>query len=63
MRELTAAHRQRVQVAGIRRGMRRILSPGADEVVLAHDELLVLGAPAQIGAFKDWLNEAAGGAG
>ena len=44
-----------VQVAGIRRGGVRILSPGADERLQAGDEVLVLGAPGQLRAFMAWL--------
>jgi CPA2 family monovalent cation:H+ antiporter-2 len=44
-----------VQMAGIRRGGVRILSPGADERLQAGDEVLVLGAPEQLRNFKIWL--------
>ncbi len=57
LRELGAATAQRVQVVGIKRGLQRILSPGADERLRAGDELLVLGTPQRIGSFKDWLGD------
>ena len=44
-----------VQMAGIRRGGVRILSPGADERLQVGDEVLVLGAPEQLRNFKAWL--------
>jgi CPA2 family monovalent cation:H+ antiporter-2 len=44
-----------VQVAGIRRGTTRVLNPAGDEVVVAGDELLVLGTPDQIRGFREWL--------
>jgi CPA2 family monovalent cation:H+ antiporter-2 len=60
LRELGVATPQRVQVVGIKRGMRRILSPGAEEVLRPGDELLVLGTPQRIGGFRDWLAEEPG---
>ncbi|MEI6861468.1 MAG: cation:proton antiporter [Verrucomicrobiota bacterium] len=60
LRELGTATAQRVQVVGIKRGPHRILSPGAEEVLLPGDELLVLGTPQRIVGFKDWLGETAG---
>jgi len=44
-----------VQMAGIRRGGVRILSPGADERLQAGDDVLVLGTPGQLRHFKAWL--------
>ncbi|MDE3084098.1 MAG: cation:proton antiporter [Verrucomicrobiota bacterium] len=44
-----------IQVAGIRRGGVRIVSPGADEKFLPGDEVLVLGPPEQQRLFKEWL--------
>jgi CPA2 family monovalent cation:H+ antiporter-2 len=44
-----------VQMAGIRRGGVRILSPGAEERLQAGDEVLVLGAPEQLRGFRVWL--------
>jgi CPA2 family monovalent cation:H+ antiporter-2 len=41
-----------LQVAGINRGGRRILNPGGEEKLFTGDELLVLGSPDQITAFK-----------
>ena len=39
------------------RGGLRILNPRAQETVLAGDELLALGAPVHIAAFKVWVRE------
>jgi CPA2 family monovalent cation:H+ antiporter-2 len=46
-----------VQIAGVNRGGLRILNPRAQETVLAGDELLALGAPVHIAAFKVWVRE------
>jgi monovalent cation:H+ antiporter-2, CPA2 family len=46
-----------VQVAGIHRGGLRILNPGGEERLLVHDDVLVLGAPDQIKAFRRWVRE------
>ncbi|MFA5266285.1 MAG: cation:proton antiporter [Opitutaceae bacterium] len=51
------AKRFGVQVAGIHRGGMRLLNPSASEVLVPGDEMLVLGAPAQILAFRQWLRE------
>ncbi len=58
LRELSPAQAHHVQIAGINRHGLRILNPGADEAVRAGDELLTLGTPAQLLAFKAWLAEA-----
>ena len=57
LRELSPAQAHHVQIAGINRHGLRILNPGADEAVRAGDELLTLGTPAQLRAFKAWLTE------
>ena len=57
--ELAPASRHGVQIAGLRRGGVRILSPGADERVHEGDELLALGTPVKLRAFKAWVREAA----
>jgi CPA2 family monovalent cation:H+ antiporter-2 len=44
-----------VQIAGITRGGRRILNPGADETLHGGDEVLLLGTPEQIDAFKAYV--------
>jgi CPA2 family monovalent cation:H+ antiporter-2 len=54
----SAAHG--VQIAGIRRGPVRILNPGADECLCVGDELLALGTPDRLRAFKAWAREKAG---
>jgi CPA2 family monovalent cation:H+ antiporter-2 len=55
--ELSPAQKHNVQIAGVRRGGLRILNPSAQEVLRAGDEVLVLGAPAQIESFSAWLRE------
>jgi CPA2 family monovalent cation:H+ antiporter-2 len=54
---LSPAQNHGVQIAGINRGGLRILNPGARETLRAGDEILALGAPEQIGEFKEWLRE------
>ncbi|MDD2762675.1 MAG: cation:proton antiporter [Opitutaceae bacterium] len=46
-----------VQIAGINRGGTRILTPGAEEILRAGDEVLVLGNFEQIDAFKAAVRE------
>lgn len=58
--ELAPTRRCGVQIAGIHRGGLRILNPSADEKLLAHDDVLVLGSPDQIAAFKVWAREGTG---
>jgi len=58
LRELSPAQVHQVQIAGINRQGFRILNPGADEAVRGGDELLTLGTPTQLRAFKAWLAEA-----
>ncbi|HTQ29652.1 MAG TPA: cation:proton antiporter [Opitutaceae bacterium] len=53
--ELEAARNFGVQVAGVRRGGVRILSPGAGERLQAGDDLLILGAPKNLREFEAWL--------
>jgi Trk K+ transport system NAD-binding subunit len=50
-----------VQVAGVERGGRRTLTPGAGDSIKAGDNLLVLGTPKQIQDFRDWLGQPPGG--
>ena len=57
--ELSPARTHGVQVAGIHRHGLRILNPSAEEKLYVADEVLVLGAPAKLKAFKAWLREAA----
>ena len=61
--ELAPAQHYGVQIAGLRRGGLRTLNPGATERLRAGDEVLALGAPAQIREFKAWLKESADGGG
>ncbi len=46
-----------VQIAGVKRGVRRILNPGGDELLRTGDELLALGTPVKLRAFKAWVRE------
>lgn len=55
--ELAPAKVHGVQVAGINRGGTRILNPGPDERLMAGDELLLMGTPHEIAAFRSWLSE------
>ncbi len=55
--EIAPARKHGVQIAGIQRNAARILNPGAGEVLQPGDELLALGAPAQIREFRAWLLE------
>ena len=48
-----------VQIVGLNRAGMRHLNPKAEEVLLAGDELLILGTPVQIRHFKEWLRERA----
>lgn len=48
-----------VQVAGLNRGGLRILNPNGDERFAAHDDVLLLGTPDQIAAFKAWAGDTA----
>jgi CPA2 family monovalent cation:H+ antiporter-2 len=58
--ELAPTRHSGVQIAGINRGGGRIVNPGADETLRAGDEVLVLGNPEQINAFKTNVLEEAG---
>ncbi|PTY03215.1 sodium:proton exchanger [Opitutaceae bacterium EW11] len=60
LKTLSPARSHRVQIAGIHRGGARILNPAGHELVLAGDELLVIGSPDQIRGFRDWLVEQPG---
>lgn len=57
--ELDPAHHHQVQIAGIHRRGVRILTPGSDHGIESGDQLLALGAPEHLRAFKDWVNEEA----
>jgi len=59
LRELSLSQNHQVQITGLNRERVRILSPGGEEKVRKGDELLVLGTPDHIGAFKEWLSEEA----
>ena len=56
--ELAPSRRCGVQVAGLHRGEQRLLNPGGEEHLRAGDDVLVLGSPDQIAAFRAWANEA-----
>ena len=53
--ELDPMRQLGVQVAGIQRGTRRILTPTGTDHIEQGDELLVLGTPRQIRQFEEWL--------
>jgi CPA2 family monovalent cation:H+ antiporter-2 len=55
--ELAPTQRAGVQVAGVHRGGLRILNPGGGERLQARDDVLVLGTPDQIKAFRAWARE------
>jgi len=55
--ELALSRAYGLQVAGINRGGLRILNPGGEEKLWVGDEVLVLGAPDQISAFKAAVRE------
>jgi CPA2 family monovalent cation:H+ antiporter-2 len=57
--ELAPAQTFGVQIAGVNRHGVRILNPAANETLCAGDEVLALGAPAQIRDFKAWVTERA----
>lgn len=60
LRDLSASQRHQIQITGLNREQVRILSPGGEERLRIGDELLVLGTPDHIEAFREWLNEEAG---
>jgi CPA2 family monovalent cation:H+ antiporter-2 len=62
LKALSPTQRHGVQIAGIHRGNTRTLSPAGDEVILAGDELLVLGLPEKIHEFREWLERQPGDA-
>ncbi|MEO7968219.1 MAG: cation:proton antiporter [Opitutus sp.] len=55
--DLAPARTFGVQIAGVHRQGVRILNPSADESLLASDDVLTLGTPAQIREFKAWLRD------
>lgn len=57
--EIAPTRKTGVQVAGINRGGLRILNPNGEEKLLAFDQVLVLGTPEQIRAFREWAREGA----
>ena len=59
--ELSPARTHGVQIAGVNHRGMRVLNPSADEKLQAGDEVLTLGTPAKIHAFRDWLRETAEG--
>ena len=56
--ELSLARTHGVQIAGVNHRGMRVLNPSADERLHAGDEVLALGTPAQIEAFRAWLKDA-----
>ena len=59
LKALSPTQTYHVQIAGIRHGSTRLLSPAGEETIGAGDELLVLGMPDRIREFRDWLEERA----
>jgi CPA2 family monovalent cation:H+ antiporter-2 len=57
--ELSPAQNHGVQIAGVNRGGVRILNPSAQESLRDGDEVLALGAPVHIAAFKEWVRDRA----
>ncbi|MFT3781846.1 MAG: cation:proton antiporter [Nibricoccus sp.] len=55
LRTLSPSQHYGVHIAGVHRGDTRVLSPSGEEMLKAGDELLVLGLPERIHAFRDWL--------
>jgi CPA2 family monovalent cation:H+ antiporter-2 len=55
--ELALSQTYGLQVAGINRGGRRMLNPSGEVKLFAGDDVLVLGSPDQIAAFKAALRE------
>jgi CPA2 family monovalent cation:H+ antiporter-2 len=55
--ELALGRNYGLQVAGISRAGVRLVNPGGEEKLLAGDDVLVLGSPDQIAAFKVSLSE------
>lgn len=53
LRDLDLLNRYGIQIGGIRREGREIVSPKADETLLAGDQLLVVGTPGNIRRFLD----------
>jgi CPA2 family monovalent cation:H+ antiporter-2 len=58
--ELKVSREHGVQIAGVNHRAGRTLNPIAEERLLEGDELLTLGTPAQIAAFRVWMREAPG---
>jgi CPA2 family monovalent cation:H+ antiporter-2 len=58
--EVALSRNYGLQVAGIRRGGMRIPNPSGEEKLFSSDELLVLGSPDQITAFKSSLRNEGG---
>ncbi len=58
--ELSLARTHGIQVAGVNHRGLRVLNPTAEERLQPGDELLALGTPTQIRAFRAWLKELPG---
>lgn len=57
--ELTLARTHGIQITGVNHRGMRVLNPTAEERLAAGDEVLALGTPTQIRAFRAWLRETA----
>lgn len=55
--ELALSSVHGVQLAGVGRGPMRILNPGPEERLRTGDELLALGTPVKLRAFRAWVRE------
>jgi CPA2 family monovalent cation:H+ antiporter-2 len=56
LRDLDLFRKAGVQVAGIQRGSKRIITPGGHERLASGDLLLILGTPKQIRELEIWLS-------
>jgi CPA2 family monovalent cation:H+ antiporter-2 len=55
--ELALSSGHGVQLAGVGRGPMRVLNPGPEERLRTGDELLALGTPVKLRAFRAWVRE------
>ena len=53
--DLQIARSTGVRIAGIKRGMQRIINPNGDQIVEAGDNLLVVGTLNELRTFRHWL--------
>lgn len=60
LRDLNLIRKYGIQVGGIRRGQKQILSPSGEDRLKAGDELLLLGTHSQIKDFSEWVANCGG---